>query len=225
MGFLSSGAEPGAAPQERGQDKRPLLAWGVPVLLLELAALVFYLPLLYPTLPLSDAAAVALARVAAVPAIAAAVVMIRAAFGRQGLEFLLVTLAASLACALIVGWGVDLLGFLPFAFIGNVVFINNLAVTLVIGPPLMAALQPRVRRWGLLYTDILDERELRTPRLAWAGVGLVWVAVIAGFALGNAMSLQVGAEFLGAGGAKGTAELARTVAVPVGLLFLGSLLL
>jgi energy-coupling factor transport system substrate-specific component len=106
-----------------------------------------------------------------------------------------------------------------------VVFINNLVVTLLIGPSLVAALQPRVRRWGLLYTDILDERELRTPRFAWAGVALVWVAAIAGFAIGNVISLHLGGQFLGDQGARGAAELARTVAVPVGLLILGSLLL
>jgi len=225
MGFLSSKAPAGATSSAGDRGRRWLLLWGVPFLLLEIAALLFYLPSLYPTLPLSKDAALTLTRVSAFLAAAAVMVMIAVGFKRRGLEFFLVTLAACLACAVIVGWGVDLLGFLPFAFIGNVVFINNLAVTLVIGPALMAALYPRARRWGLLYTDILDEAELRPRRLAWAGVGLVWVAVVAGFVLGNLISLHLGGHFLGAEGAKGATELARTVAVPVGVLVLGSLLL
>ena len=73
---------------------------------------------------------------------------------RQGLEFLIVCVIASLVCAGTIGWGVEWLGFLPFAVLAPAVFINNMVMTLVLGPPLLLFLYPRVQAWGLRYQDL-----------------------------------------------------------------------
>ena len=73
---------------------------------------------------------------------------------RQGLEYGLICVLASAVCAGIIGWGVELLGLLPFVVLAPAIFFNNIVMGLVLGPPLLGFLFPRVQRWRLLYEDI-----------------------------------------------------------------------
>jgi energy-coupling factor transport system substrate-specific component len=104
------------------------------------------------------------------------------------LLFFLVIATASMLCAATVGFGLHLLGFVPFAVLGNVVFVNNLVTSSVLAPLLLAVLYPRVRRARLLYTDVLGADD-RPP--AWrraAGVLLTIAGTAAAFAAGNLAS-------------------------------------
>lgn len=98
---------------------------------------------------------------------------------------MLCCLSGSAACALVAGWGVDLLGFVPFTFLSLVIFVNNSIASLVLGPPLLAILQPRVKRWELSYRDILELE--RRPSLAPAMV--LVAATLGGFLVLNLTSL------------------------------------
>jgi len=73
---------------------------------------------------------------------------------RQGLEYGLVCVVASGACAGVIGWGVELLGLLPFIVLAPAIFFNNIVMGLSLGPPLLGFLYPRVQRWHLRYEDI-----------------------------------------------------------------------
>ena len=75
---------------------------------------------------------------------------------RQGVEFVLVAFVASLVCALVIAWGVDLLGLVPFKILAIAIFTNNFVMALVLAPPLLLFLTPRVARWGLRYEDIRE---------------------------------------------------------------------
>ena len=88
---------------------------------------------------------------------------------RQGLEFGIVCVVASGVCAGIIGWGVQLLGLLPFMILAPAIFLNNMVMGFLLGPPLLLFLYPRVARWGLLYRDFRkdvmwmdDPRSLRS---------------------------------------------------------------
>ena len=70
---------------------------------------------------------------------------------RQILEYALICILASLACAGTIGWGLDVMGLLPFQVLAPAIFINNMLMASVLGPPLLLFLYPRVVRWGLLY--------------------------------------------------------------------------
>ena len=76
---------------------------------------------------------------------------------RQGLEFGLVCVVASAVCAATIGWGVELLGLLPFTILAPAIFLNNLVMGLLLGPPLLLFLYPRVKTWGLCYEDLREE--------------------------------------------------------------------
>jgi len=73
---------------------------------------------------------------------------------RQGMEYALICLLASAACAGIIGWGVKALGLLPFVILAPAIFFNNVVMGFLLGPPLLKFLYPRVQRWKLRYEDI-----------------------------------------------------------------------
>ena len=96
--------------------------------------------------------------------------------------------AAGAACALVIGWGLDLLGFVPFRILGTVILANNLAMSLLLSPFLLKSLYPRIARWGLLYTDILESRgsdHRWRRRLAGLAASL---SALAGFAAGHLLT-------------------------------------
>lgn len=74
--------------------------------------------------------------------------------------FILIAILGSMACALFIAWGVDLLGLVPFAALGSIITLNNTIPSIVLGVPLIILLYPRVKKWDLLWTDIVDESEL-----------------------------------------------------------------
>ena len=76
--------------------------------------------------------------------------------GRGVVEYVLVTALASLVCAVVIGWGCELFALAPGFLVANIIALNNFLVAAVLGPPLVLALYPRVRRWGLLYWQILE---------------------------------------------------------------------
>jgi energy-coupling factor transport system substrate-specific component len=106
------------------------------------------------------------------------------------LAFAGVVLLASAVCALVVGWGINLLGFVPFSVLGNIILINNFVVAVVLAPFLLAVIYPRVKRGHLLYRDILPQATRPTRRRAVRRLGLVLVvlATAAGLILGNLLS-------------------------------------
>jgi len=110
--------------------------------------------------------------------------------GRALVEFVLVTGLASLVCAVVVGWGVEALGLAPFAALGNIVLLNNFLVAVVLGPPLLAALYPRVRRWGLLHWQMLDREPMRVSARATTGALLCWIGAAGALVLGNYLAIQ-----------------------------------
>src|SRR5207302_5367131 len=78
---------------------------------------------------------------------------------RQVLEYVLICILASLACAGTIGWGLDVMRLLPFQVLAPAIFFNNVLMSSVLGPPLLLFLYPRVARWGLLYTGGPHDRK------------------------------------------------------------------
>ena len=88
---------------------------------------------------------------------------VRVHSAKQWLEYIIICLAASCVCAAIIGWGVELLGLLPFWLLAPAIFLNNVVMALLLGPPLLLFLYPRVKQWNLFYRDLAfaeEEREI-----------------------------------------------------------------
>ena len=98
--------------------------------------------------------------------------------------YILVTILASTVCAVIIAWWVDLLGLFPFRLFFALIFFNNAIMAGVLGPILLLALYPRVKRWGLLWTEIIEPEEVSSSRLQITGAILVWVGAIGSVVVG-----------------------------------------
>ena len=99
------------------------------------------------------------------------------------IRYFILILSASAACGVFIGWAVHIMGLFPFSALGNIIVLNNLVTTAILGPLLLPVLYPVVKRMGLLYVDIMEERELSESRV-W-GSGLMVVAVVASLIIGN----------------------------------------
>jgi energy-coupling factor transport system substrate-specific component len=101
------------------------------------------------------------------------------------LLFVAVVATAAALCAATVGFGLQVLGFVPFAVLANVIIVNNLVTALVLAPLLLAVLHPRVRRVRLLYADVMGPRPPLAPARRWLGAGLTIAGAAIAFGGGN----------------------------------------
>ncbi len=120
----------------------------------------------------------------------------------QWLAFTAVVAVSAGACALVVGWGLNLLGFVPFALLANVVFFNNFVMAMVLAPLLLRAVYPRVKAAGLRIDDLAPPAP-RARAVRRLGLALVVLGVVGGFIAGNAIST-------------GQVEIAALASVPPG---------
>jgi energy-coupling factor transport system substrate-specific component len=108
--------------------------------------------------------------------------------GRQFVEYLLLALLASVACASVISWGVDLLRLVPFGVLGPVITLNNFLAAALIGPFLLRLLWPRAKRWNILWTDIVEPDEISRTAQPWMGALLMWIGGIGALAVGVLVS-------------------------------------
>ncbi|MBN2542718.1 QueT transporter family protein [bacterium] len=123
---------------------------------------------------------------------------------KQIIDYLYVLVIACATCGLLIGWGVDSLGLVPFAALGNIIFLNNLIVGIILGPFLLLLITPRIRKWGMFYFDIMKVDDLSRIKLRPVGIFLIIVGSISGMVLGNLISIGVyDAGMLGFGFSQG----------------------
>lgn len=121
---------------------------------------------------------------------------------RLWVAFVAVVALSAGACALVVGWGLNILGFVPFAVLGNIVFFNNFIMAVVLSPLLLLAIYPRVKQAGLRYDDLAAPRA-GSRRWRRLGLAAVILGTVGGFVVGNLLS-------------SGRIELAMLVTDPAG---------
>lgn len=107
---------------------------------------------------------------------------------RQVIEYVLIAVASSAVCAVIIAWVADLLGLVPFSVLAPIIMVNNTLAAAVLGPPLLYLTYPRIKDIGFLYPELLADEELSAAgasrryvaaygllvvSLVWLGVGLL----------------------------------------------------
>lgn len=107
---------------------------------------------------------------------------------RQVIEYVLIAVASSAMCAVIIAWVADLLGLVPFSVLAPIIMVNNTLAAAVLGPPLLYLTYPRIKDIGFLYPELLADEELSAAgasrryvaaygllvvSLVWLGVGLL----------------------------------------------------
>jgi energy-coupling factor transport system substrate-specific component len=123
--------------------------------------------------------------------------------GKKLVVYVAIAILASIICAVWIAWFNDLLGNVPFTVLASIISINNAIVGVVLGPILLLVLYPRVKRWGLLWTEIMEPDEVPASRLQTLGIILMWVggigALVVGLLLGSAAGGAPGGLGVGLG--------------------------
>lgn len=145
--------------------------------------------------------------------------------GRKIGVFIVAAIGGSLSCALIIGWGLEALGMVPFAALGAIVSINNLIPSIVLGIPLLLVLYPRVKKWDLFWTDIMYyEYENKPSATARIGSIVMYVGVMFGLLGGLAVATGLtGQELFSFGSQAGEgASVLLISSIGVATTFIGS---
>jgi energy-coupling factor transport system substrate-specific component len=108
--------------------------------------------------------------------------------GRHPVRFVLAVLLGAWACALVIGFGVEVFKLLPFSIIAIAVFLNNAVVALILAPFLLKLLEPRVNRWDLYWTEQMDPEDRPPGPAPGLGLALAWLGAGGGFLGGLALA-------------------------------------
>lgn len=128
------------------------------------------------------------------------------------IAFEIISLVASAACAIWIAWWLDLSQIVPFAFLAITITINNFAAIVVLGPILLALLYPRVKRWGLIWTDIMKPEDVAKGTAKQLGSILMIVGALGGLLVGLAVAAGFAGQTLyGFTGTQGQAVVWLTV--------------
>ena len=132
--------------------------------------------------------------------------------GKKLAVYVAIAILASIICAVWIAWFNDLLGNVPFTVLASIISVNNAIVGVILGPILLLVLYPRVKRWGLLWTEIMNPEEVSASRFQRLGNLLMWIGGLGGLIVGLVLGLGLyeqgfaAAGFApGAGGATGVA--------------------
>lgn len=113
------------------------------------------------------------------------------------ISFIVAASLGAFACALIIGWGLDLLNMVPFIALAGIIALNNVIPSVIIGIPLTILLYPRVKKWDLLWSDILAKEDL-PPMGARQKLGAIvmTISILFGWFGGFMAATGVGQAFL-----------------------------
>jgi len=119
---------------------------------------------------------------------------------RKIANFFLLAITGAVACAFIIAWGLQLPGLMPFPVIGIMIVVNNIIPVLILSLPIMVVLYPRIKSWGLFWTDIIGPEGVRlyTARtcistgMVLFGTGLGFAGGLYGYLIAPVYSLIIG---------------------------------
>ena len=114
--------------------------------------------------------------------------------GRQVAEFIAVVVISGIACAAIIAWGLEVVRLFPFTVLGTIIAINNTLLPAIVGWIVLRLLYTRVRRMGLLWTDVMDREEIGQGA-AGLGTALMVIGALGGWVVGMAISAGAGGAF------------------------------
>lgn len=110
--------------------------------------------------------------------------------------FELIALVASAACGVIIAWYLDIVAIVPFAFLAITITVNNFAAAFILGPILLVLLYPRVKRWGLIWTDIMAEEDVAKGFAKSLGSIFMIVGSLGGLIVGVLVAIGVAGQQL-----------------------------
>lgn len=107
---------------------------------------------------------------------------------RKLFAYIIISIIAGSVCGAIIAWYLDLIGIIPFAFMATVITLGTFVVELLLGPPLLLLIYPRVKQWGLIWTDIMDKEDVAQGFTRGLGALLMIIGSIGGLIVGIGVS-------------------------------------
>jgi energy-coupling factor transport system substrate-specific component len=142
------------------------------------------------------------------------------------IAFEIVALTAAAACGIIIAWYLDLTAIVPFAFLAITITLNNFAASIILGPILLVLLYPRVKRWGLVWTDIMKKEDVAKGFAKNIGAILMIIGAIGGLIVGVLVAVgATGQTVFGFTGEQGQLSVALSVAPFLILIIIASFML
>ncbi|GFP24811.1 energy-coupling factor transport system substrate-specific component [Candidatus Hakubella thermalkaliphila] len=99
---------------------------------------------------------------------------------RQWLEFIVIGFISAAVCAVIIAWGLEVLGLVPFSILSTIITLNNTAAHIV-GGLLLLLLWDRVRRMGLYWKDVMAPEDIARPVAPKGGSLLMLIGGVGGW--------------------------------------------
>jgi len=123
---------------------------------------------------------------------------------RKIAAYVVVAILGSVACALVIAWGLEVLKLVPFAALASIISLNNSLPSVVLGIPVLLVLYPRIKKWDLLWTDIMDEEDIPVAGgMSRIGGFFMTVSILGGMIGGLMAAFGAGQAFLYKGFAAG----------------------
>ena len=140
--------------------------------------------------------------------------------------FEIVALASSAACAIVIAWYLDLTNIVPYAFLAITITVNNFAAAVVLGPILLSLFYPRVKRWNLIWTDIMDKEDVSKGFAVNLGSTLMTIGALGGLIVGILVAVgAAGQQVYGFTGESGQAAVWAVVLPFILLIVVASFML
>jgi energy-coupling factor transport system substrate-specific component len=111
--------------------------------------------------------------------------------GAKFAKWVIVCIGGAAALTSSLSWGVSgVLSLLPYPVFSTIVFPNNLVAALILGAPLLALVYRRLKRSGLIFTDIMMPDEVKLAgKTVVPGQIMVWVGLFGSIALSYILGL------------------------------------
>lgn len=104
-------------------------------------------------------------------------------------KFGIVSFTSSIACALVIGWGVDVLKLVPFTLLSVIILLNNTVMALIFGPFVLPIAYRLAKKTGVLWTHIMRREDVSNPSPDKLYTYMIYFGSIGGFISGLTLAL------------------------------------
>ena len=82
---------------------------------------------------------------------------------RKLAQFGFISFIASTSCAVVIAWGLDVLKLSSFTSLSTIILLNNVVITLLLGPIVLPLAYSIVKKNNLLWTDVMHPKDISKP--------------------------------------------------------------
>lgn len=109
---------------------------------------------------------------------------------KKGLKLILALVLSAFTMATLLSFTISgVFGFAPYGVIAPIFFSSGIVAPVILTVPLLNALYPRIKKWGLFWLDVMEPEDISKPRsIAWGHI-LAWGGMVGAFAVGEYLAI------------------------------------